>query len=127
MSKQRKSFCKEENAELLEALRDRVENFKQKPVKQKVVKQQSDRSSVKSSHLRTPKKLVCLKLEAKYASVPAREKSELLEFVIRKEVENFKKVPQSSRKKTKIAAVNWYHGPINQGKENNTNKCNKNL
>lgn len=129
MSKQRISHCNKENVGLLENLKNRIESLKQKPIeKQKPVKQQSEKSIVQGRSSakihRTPKKLVKLKLKARYAGVPARKESKLLQFVIRKEVEEFKQASRNSRKKVKIAA---YNGSTKQSEKINTIKCDQNV
>lgn len=139
MSKPRISHCNKENVKVLQALKNRVELLKQNPVglsknrssgvqNQVFIKNAvaQHRVPAKLSQHHTPKNLLGLKGEASYAAVPARQESLLVQFAIRKEAEDFRKVPKKNIK-TKIATVNWYNGSSDETKKIDQNKRDENL
>lgn len=137
MKRPRISHCNKENNQLLQALKDRVEILKQNPIdpsKSRVRNQVSIKNAVvhhqvsaKLSQHHTPKNLICLKVEASYAAVPARQNSLLVQFAIRKDAEDFRKV-QKKNIKTKITAVNWYNGSFDETEKiDQKNKRNEDL
>lgn len=135
MSKQRISHCNKENINLLQELKTRVDALKLKPIEAIQVRKlkvigSSNRVEVTVNkpvvENRTPKQLVCLKFEANYAAIPAREESKLVQFAIRKEAEDLKKASKKTVKR-KIVPASWYNGSHYKTKKVDKVKCDKNL
>lgn len=74
---------------------------------------QRQHSIVKSKEVKfhTPKALVPLKKETSYAAIPRRQKSKLLQFVIKKHVQEFRHISRKASSKkskgTQAKLVQW--------------------
>lgn len=123
MNKSRVSRCTENNIQVLQELKNKVEAFQKKPVViQKKVKASCGKAEKAHKQIetvsRTPKSLVPLRTEANYAAIPIREKSELIEFAIRKGAEEFRYISSQAKQR---------NGASKKGKKNIKIKYYQNL
>ena len=106
MSKQRISYCNTKNIKVVQELREKLR-------KNILIK---GAIGAKKPQFRTPKNLVCIKLESSYAAVPIQQKSKLIQFAIKKEVISFREINLVLKEKKD-------KGASNQTEESNTDEC----
>lgn len=117
--KSRISHCKPEHLELVQRLHEQVQSHQvnESPIQE---------NSGAENKIKIPKAVLPLKRESVYAAVPRPERSDLLQYVIKKDAKIFRDITKRvTNSKKRIIKPAYYYGTNQESQKGNSDQYNE--